>query len=181
MCMWCLGNEMDGPWQIGHKVAQEYGWLANEMAKAVKPLGKNVETIVCGSSNDAMPTYPDWEREVLEECYENVEYISPHKYFGNNSRDTLKYFGKVEETGRYIQAIGGVIDLRQGEEAGHERRLYLLRRVKRLVPQSRGGIRRSGGAGTGPRRRRSLRRTTTSRTRSSSAACSRSSFAGATG
>jgi alpha-N-arabinofuranosidase len=108
--MWCLGNEMDGPWQIGHKVATEYGRLANETAKAVKPLGKNVQTIVCGSSNDAMPTYPEWEREVLEECYENVEYISLHKYFGNNSRDTLNYFGKIEETGRYIQAIGGVID-----------------------------------------------------------------------
>ena len=108
--MWCLGNEMDGPWQVGHKVATEYGRLANETAKAVKPLGKNVETIVCGSSNDAMPTYPEWEREVLEECYENVEYISLHKYFGNSSRDTLNYFGKIEETGRYIQVIGGVID-----------------------------------------------------------------------
>jgi alpha-N-arabinofuranosidase len=108
--MWCLGNEMDGPWQIGHKVATEYGRLANETAKAVKPLGKNVETVVCGSSNDAMPTYPEWERQVLEECYENVEYISLHKYFGNSSRNTLNYFGKIEETGRYIQAIGGVID-----------------------------------------------------------------------
>lgn len=108
--MWCLGNEMDGPWQIGQKVATEYGRLANQVAKAVKPLGRNVETIVCGSSNDAMPTYPEWERQVLEECYENVEYISLHKYFGNTSRNTLNYFGKVEETGRYIQAIGGVID-----------------------------------------------------------------------
>jgi alpha-N-arabinofuranosidase len=108
--MWCLGNEMDGPWQIGHKVAQEYGRLANETAKAMKPLGKDVELVVCGSSNDAMPTYPEWEREVLEECYENVEFISLHKYFGNSSRNTLNYFGKIEETGRYIQAIAGVID-----------------------------------------------------------------------
>lgn len=108
--MWCLGNEMDGPWQIGQKVATEYGRLANQVAKAVKPLGRNVETIVCGSSNDEMPTYPEWERQVLEECYENVDHISLHKYFGNNSRDTLNYFGKIEETGRYIQAIGGVID-----------------------------------------------------------------------
>ena len=108
--MWCLGNEMDGPWQIGHKVAQEYGRLALETAKVVKPLGKDVELVVCGSSNDAMPTYPEWERQVLEECYENVDYISLHKYFGNSSRDTLNFFGKIEETGRYIQAIGGVID-----------------------------------------------------------------------
>ena len=76
----------------------------------MKPLGKNVELVVCGSSNDAMPTYPEWEREVLEECYEDVDFISLHKYFGNSSRDTLNYFGKIEETGRYIQAIAGVID-----------------------------------------------------------------------
>ncbi|SES27720.1 alpha-N-arabinofuranosidase [Tranquillimonas rosea] len=108
--MWCLGNEMDGPWQIGHKVATEYGRLANETAKAFKGFDKSIEAVVCGSSNDQMPTYPEWEREVLEECYENVDYISLHKYFGNNSKNTLNYFAKIEETGRYIQAIGGVID-----------------------------------------------------------------------
>ena len=108
--MWCLGNEMDGPWQIGHKEAKEYGRLADETAKALKGLTPDAELIVCGSSNDEMPTYPDWEREVLEECYENVHYISLHKYFGNSSNDTLNFFGKVEETGRYIQSIAGVID-----------------------------------------------------------------------
>lgn len=108
--MWCLGNEMDGPWQIGHKVATEYGRLANETAKAFKGFDPTIEAVVCGSSNDRMPTYPEWEREVLEECYENVDYISLHKYFGNKSKDTLNYFGKIEETGRYIQTIGGVID-----------------------------------------------------------------------
>jgi len=108
--MWCLGNEMDGPWQIGAKTATEYGRLADETAKALKPFGPDIETVVCGSSHDAMPTYPDWERQVLEECYENVDYISLHKYFGNSSRDTLNYFAKVEETGRYIQTVAGVID-----------------------------------------------------------------------
>ena len=94
--MWCLGNEMDGPWQIGHKDAVEYGRLANETAKAVKAFGAGIETIVCGSSNDQMPTYPEWERQVLEECYENVEYISLHKYFGNNSHNSLNFFAKIE-------------------------------------------------------------------------------------
>lgn len=108
--MWCLGNEMDGPWQVGQKNAREYGHIANETSKELKAINGNIEAIVCGSSNDEMPTYPDWEREVLEECYENVDYISLHKYFGNSSNDTLNYFGKIEETGRYIQAIGGVID-----------------------------------------------------------------------
>ncbi|SHI77674.1 alpha-N-arabinofuranosidase [Wenxinia saemankumensis] len=114
--MWCLGNEMDGPWQVGHKEAKEYGRLADETAKALRGLDRNAELIVCGSSNDQMPTYPEWEREVLEECYDNVDYISLHKYFGNSSHDTLNFFGKIEETGRYIQAIAGVIDYVQAKK-----------------------------------------------------------------
>ena len=108
--MWCIGNEMDGPWQIGHREASDYGRLANQTAKALKAVDPGIKAIVCGSSHDAMPTYPEWERQVLDECYENVEYISLHKYFGNSSQNTLNYFGKIEETGRYIDTIGGVID-----------------------------------------------------------------------
>jgi len=108
--LWCLGNEMDGPWQTGHKVAVEYAHLANETAKALKSFDPSIQTIVCGSSSDSMHTYPDWEREVLEKCYENVDYISLHKYFENHEADTLNFFGKIEETGRYIQAITGTID-----------------------------------------------------------------------
>ncbi|MFV0360068.1 alpha-N-arabinofuranosidase [Tropicimonas sp.] len=108
--MWCLGNEMDGPWQIGHKEAKEYGRLADETSKAVKAFGRDIETIVCGSSNDKMPTYPDWERQVLEECYENVDYISLHNYYGNSRHNSLNFFAKVEETGRYIQSVAGTID-----------------------------------------------------------------------
>ncbi|MFC0267732.1 arabinosylfuranosidase ArfA [Kushneria aurantia] len=108
--LWCLGNEMDGPWQIGHKEAKEYGRLADETAKALRGLTPTAEFVVCGSSHDHMPSYPDWEREVLEQCYDNVDYISLHKYFGNRSGDTLDYFATIEETGRYIQTIAGVID-----------------------------------------------------------------------
>ncbi|WP_242500829.1 alpha-L-arabinofuranosidase C-terminal domain-containing protein [Tropicimonas sp. IMCC6043] len=101
---------MDGSWQIGHRKARDYGRIADETSKALKTLDPGIETIVCGSSNDEMETYPDWEHTVLEECYENVDYISLHKYFGNRSRDTLNFFGKIEQTGRYIQAIAGTID-----------------------------------------------------------------------
>ena len=59
--LWCLGNEMDGPWQIGHKTADEYGRLAHETAKAMRAFDKSLELVVCGSSNANMPTYPEWE------------------------------------------------------------------------------------------------------------------------
>ncbi len=56
--LWCLGNEMDGPWQVGHKTAAEYGHLANETAKAIRGFDPTLELVVCGSSHSNMPTYP---------------------------------------------------------------------------------------------------------------------------
>ena len=55
--VWCLGNEMDGPWQIGHKTAAEYGRLAVETAKAMKWVDPSIELVACGSSKAAMPTF----------------------------------------------------------------------------------------------------------------------------
>ena len=49
--LWCLGNEMDGPWQVGHKTADEYGHLANETAKAMRGFDPTLELVVCGSSH----------------------------------------------------------------------------------------------------------------------------------
>ena len=72
--LWCLGNEMDGDWQIGHKTADEYGRLAEETAKAMKLIDENIELVVCGSAKSDMPTYPEWEATVLEHVYENVDY-----------------------------------------------------------------------------------------------------------
>ena len=119
----------------------------------MKPLGKNVETVVCGSSNDAMPTYPEWEREVLEECYENVEYISLHKYFGNSSRDTLNFFGKIEETGRYIQAIGGVIDWVKAKKRSKNDVYICFDEWNVWYHNRERGLASAGGPGTGRRRR----------------------------
>src|SRR3984957_16191851 len=83
---WCLGNEMDGPWQIGHKTAEEYGRLANEVAKTLRAFDKTLQLIVCGSSNSDMKTYPEWERIVLEHTYDAVDHISLHMYFANRSK-----------------------------------------------------------------------------------------------
>jgi alpha-L-arabinofuranosidase len=114
--LWCLGNEMDGPWQVGHKTATEYGFLANETAKAMRGFDKSLELIVCGSSHSHMPTYPTWEAEVLEQCYENVDYLSLHMYFENYEKDSLNFFAKTEEMSRYISTIGSVIDYVQAKK-----------------------------------------------------------------
>ncbi|PDV84981.1 alpha-N-arabinofuranosidase [Rhizobium sp. H4] len=108
--LWCLGNEMDGPWQVGHKSAYEYGRLADETAKAMRGFDKSLELVVCGSSNSDMKTYPDWEAQVLEQCYDSADYISLHMYFANREKNTLNYLARATKLDRYITTIGGVID-----------------------------------------------------------------------
>lgn len=83
--LWCLGNEMDGPWQTGHKTAEEYGRLAAETARAMRQFDPNLELVLCGSSHRGMPTWMDWERIVLEEAYDASDYLSLHCYLAEGS------------------------------------------------------------------------------------------------
>ncbi len=79
---WCLGNEMDGPWQIAswERDPRGYGILAHETSKAMKWVDPSIETIACVSSSPFLAHYPEWDRQVLEQCYETVDYISLHHY-----------------------------------------------------------------------------------------------------
>src|SRR5580698_6851779 len=85
---WCLGNEMDGPWQIGHMTATEYGLKAQDAARQMRAVDPSLKLIACGSSGPAMPTYLEWDREVLEQCYEYVDGLSLHRYVGNTKDET---------------------------------------------------------------------------------------------
>ncbi|MDR3373714.1 MAG: alpha-N-arabinofuranosidase [Ancalomicrobiaceae bacterium] len=108
--LWCLGNEMDGPWQIGHKSADEYGRLAHETAKAMRAFDSGIELVVCGSSNAKMATYPQWEATVLDHTYNEVDYISLHMYFDNKADDTPKFLAEAIKLDSYISSVSGVID-----------------------------------------------------------------------
>jgi alpha-L-arabinofuranosidase len=107
---WCLGNEMDGPWQVGHKSAAEYGHLANETAKALRAFDHRLELVVCGSSHADMATYPQWEATVLENTYDQVDYISLHMYFTNYEKNTTEYLALSEKLDRYIATVSGILD-----------------------------------------------------------------------
>ncbi len=85
---WCLGNEMDGPWQIGHMSATEYGFKAADAARQMRYVDPTLKLIACGSSGPLMPTYLEWDREVLEQCYPYVDGLSLHRYFGNTPQET---------------------------------------------------------------------------------------------
>ena len=108
--LWCLGNEMDGPWQIGHKTAQEYGCLANETAKVLKGIDPSIELVVCGSSNSGMPTFGDWEATVLEHCYDSVDYISLHTYYGDGDHDTPTFLANNLDMDRFITDVASICD-----------------------------------------------------------------------
>ncbi|WP_172124047.1 alpha-N-arabinofuranosidase [Devosia sp. 919] len=108
--MWCLGNEMDGPWQIGHKTADEYGRLASETAKALRAFDSSLELIACGSSHSNMPTYPEWERVVLEHTYETVDHISLHMYSSNYDKHTPGYLAHNVKLEAYISTVAATID-----------------------------------------------------------------------
>jgi alpha-N-arabinofuranosidase len=107
---WCLGNEMDGLWQIGHKTAEEYGRLACETAKVIKLVDPTIKLVACGSSHKFMDTYPKWESTVLEHTYENVDYISLHSYYGNPENDTPNYLAKSLDMDAFIKSIIATCD-----------------------------------------------------------------------
>ena len=110
---WCVGNEMDGPWQIGHMPAREYGIKATDAARQMRAIDPTIKLIACGSSGPFMPTYIDWDRTVLEECYDVVDGISLHRYWGNTEEtggDSAKYLAMNLAMDRQIQEIAAVCD-----------------------------------------------------------------------
>ncbi|MEC0182069.1 alpha-N-arabinofuranosidase [Paenibacillus peoriae] len=107
---WCLGNEMDGPWQIGHKTAEEYGRLAVESAKAMKLIDPDIELVSCGSSSSTMPTFPEWEATTLDHTYEVADYISLHQYYGNHDNDTANYLARSMDMDHFIQTVISTCD-----------------------------------------------------------------------
>ena len=108
---WCLGNEMDGPWQICAKTAKEYGRIAQETAKVMRWVDDSgLELAACGSSQRAMPTYAAWEYEVLDTCFDQVDFISLHAYFRNDADDISEFLGEIDNLDFYIKEIVAVAD-----------------------------------------------------------------------
>jgi alpha-N-arabinofuranosidase len=108
--VWCLGNEMDGPWQVGYKTADDYGKLAAEVAKSMKLFDPRLELVACGSSNTKMPTFPQWEATVLEHVYDSVDYISLHSYFRNLNDDLPTFLAESLDMDRFITTVIGTAD-----------------------------------------------------------------------
>lgn len=113
--VWCLGNEMDGPWQIGHKSADEYGRLAWETGKAMKVVDPSIELVVCGSSGLMMPTFGDWESTVLGYCYDTVDYVSMHTYYNNHADDSADFLANTLNMDDFIKSVIATCDFVKGK------------------------------------------------------------------
>lgn len=108
--LWCLGNEMDGSWQMGHKTASEYGRIAAETSRLMKFMDPTIETVACGSSNLTMPTFGSWEYTVLDECYDEVDYLSLHQYYGNAADDTVDFLASSKGMDDFISGVVAICD-----------------------------------------------------------------------
>ena len=107
---WCLGNEMDGPWQMEAKTAQEYGRVAAEAAKMMKWVDPTIELSACGSSGRNMPTFGAWEDTVLEHTFDHVEYISLHTYINNYAGDTAAFLASPDLMDLFIDEVTAIAD-----------------------------------------------------------------------
>jgi len=116
---WCVGNEMDGPWQIGHLDAVAYGNKALEAAKMMKSQDPTIQTVLCGSSSDGMPTYPDWDRIALEIAWEHVDYHSLHYYAGNRDNDTASYLASAVTFERFVDTLEGTLRYVKAKRRSH--------------------------------------------------------------
>ena len=114
--LWCLGNEMDGPWQMGQKTGYEYGRTANEAAKIMKWVDPSIELVACGSSNTEMPTFGSYELEMLDQCYENIDYVSLHRYYGNPTQDTPGFLARSMDMDAFIHTVASICDAIKGKK-----------------------------------------------------------------
>ncbi|MFN8077656.1 MAG: alpha-N-arabinofuranosidase [Kineosporiaceae bacterium] len=108
--MWCLGNEMDGPWQLGHKTADEYGRLAAETARGMRQLEPDLELVACGSSGRQMPTFGAWEATVLEHTYDLVDSISAHAYYQLDGDDQASFLASSADMDKFIAEVVATAD-----------------------------------------------------------------------
>ncbi|WP_379145068.1 alpha-N-arabinofuranosidase [Paenibacillus sp. sgz500992] len=121
---WCLGNEMDGPWQIGAKTAVEYGRLANETAKAMRWVDPSLELVACGSSGSGMNTFAEWEATVLDLTYDNVDFLSLHTYYNNNEDDTPNFLARSLDMDQFIDSVAAVCDYIKAKKKSRKK-IYL--------------------------------------------------------
>ena len=141
--IWCLGNEMDGPWQLGHVPAEQYAIRAQQAAKMMKDCDRAIATVACGSSGPGMATFLEWDRTVLEHIGGLADYISLHRYVGNPNNDPSEYLAVSNSIDRQIEAVDACARYVQ-QKARRDRRAYLCFDEWNVWYRARGGVHSDG-------------------------------------
>ena len=137
--VWCLGNEMDGPWQLGHVPAEQYAIRAQQAAKMMKDCDRTIATVACGSSAPGMPTFLDWDRAVLEHLGNLADYVSLHRYVGNDGDDPADYLAIANSIDRQIEAVDACARHVDGRRSQGGSRAYLCFDEWNVWYRARGG------------------------------------------
>jgi alpha-L-arabinofuranosidase len=119
--LWCLGNELDGPWQMGHLPADQYAIRAQQSAKMMKYTDPSIELVVCGSCEVGLPTYMEWDRTVLEHMGDDADYISLHQYVGKGKGDTSDYLAVTNSIDQHIDEMDALCRYVQARKRSKKR------------------------------------------------------------
>jgi alpha-N-arabinofuranosidase len=119
--LWCLGNEMDGPWQLGHMPAEQYAMRAKQAAQMMKGVDPSIELVLCGSCTVDLKTYMEWDRQVLEYMGGTAEYISLHRYVGNRSGNTADFLAVTNALDRQIEEMDAACRFVQAQNHSQSR------------------------------------------------------------
>jgi alpha-L-arabinofuranosidase len=119
--LWCLGNELDGHWQLGHVPADQYAIRAQQAAKLMKDIDPTLELVVCGSCEVGLPTYMEWDRTVLEYVGDYADYISLHQYVGNPKGDSADYLAVTNSIDQHIEEMDAVCRYAQARARSKKR------------------------------------------------------------
>lgn len=116
IAMWCIGNEMDGPWQVGHMTPEEYASRVEKVAHAMKLAESGLELVACGSSSAQMPTFGTWEKTVLTRAYEYLSFVSAHAYYHDHDHESHKpegmreFLASSEDMKQFIATVASCAD-----------------------------------------------------------------------
>lgn len=124
--LWCLGNEMDGDWQLCSKSAEDYAKVANDAAKIIKWISSDAKVVACGSSSPKSPTFPDWDKVVLHQTFDHIDYLSLHAYYTypTEDHDLNEYFGSATDFDRYIKIVKQLV-IEEKKKRSSNKEIYL--------------------------------------------------------
>jgi len=122
--LWCLGNEMDSPWQLGHVPVEQYAIRAQQAGKMMKNTDPDLELVACGSCGIDIKSYMDWDRQVLGHLGDLADYISLHRYVGNPNNDTPDYLAVTSSIDRQIEEMDSACRFVQAQRRS-KKRAYL--------------------------------------------------------